>query len=198
MALVTGTPLGTIVTSKEIYIEGAPYIYVQDYNATPLKNPDASGFYWGLSGTSTYPVYNIGCMQDCTLTENITMNMIRCDYIGDKGVIQKRNHIEFNFSFTTLLPLPVLRYLLKLSAVTTAGSINTMGIGAINNNQFFHVYLPKVYDDDTGDWLMVYLHKASFADAWTINMRQGEPWQVTGIKLYGGQIAPIQMFRSSE
>ncbi len=32
-------------------------------------------------------------------------------------------------------------------------------------------------------WLMFYLHKAKFVDAWTMNMVYGGPWTMTGIKL---------------
>jgi len=32
-------------------------------------------------------------------------------------------------------------------------------------------------------WLMFYLHKAKFVDAWTMNMVYGGPWTLTGIKL---------------
>jgi hypothetical protein len=44
-------------------------------------------------------------------------------------------------------------------------------------------YCPKVYDEDTGDYLLFHLHKAQFVDAWTINMKSGEPWTVNGLKL---------------
>ena len=48
MALVTGTPLGTINSQEDIYLEGSPNIYFQDAEAPPLFNPDADLFYWGL------------------------------------------------------------------------------------------------------------------------------------------------------
>jgi len=185
MGLITGTPLGTITSQSELYIEGAPYIYFQDYSATELSNPDAQGFYWGLSGTSVYPVYNIGCVQDVSLGEDVTMNMVRCDTVGDKDAIQKRNHLEVTLSITTLLPLSVLSHILKASIpVSTGGVLEEMGIGNIPNSRKYHIYMPKVYDEDTGDYLAITLHKAKFVDAFSIAMRQGEPWQVTGIKLF--------------
>lgn len=183
MALLTGTPLGSVLSQEEIYLEGAPYIYFQDYSASPLKNPDANGYYWGLSGTSTYPVRAIGCVQDVSLTENVTMNEIRCDTIGVKGTIQKRNYVEFNLTILTLLPVATLRHLLKLSTPNTGTGYETAGIGAINNNQFYMVYAPTVYDQDTGDLLIFHLHRAQFVDAFTINMRYGDSWNVTGLKL---------------
>ena len=44
-SLVTGTPIGSLTVQEDIYLEGAPTIFVQDYNADPLFNPDADGFY---------------------------------------------------------------------------------------------------------------------------------------------------------
>ena len=183
MAILTGTPLGSVTSQEEVYLEGSPYIYFQDFTANPLYNPDASGFYWGLSGTSALPVYNVGCVQDVSLTEDITMNDIRCDTIGVKGTIQKRNYVEFNLTILTMFPLTVLRHMLKLSSPTVANDAEKSGIGAINNNQFYMVYAPTVYDQDTGDLLIFHLHKAQFVDAFTIAMNYGEPWKVTGLKL---------------
>lgn len=183
MAILTGTPIGSITSQEEIYIEGAPYIYFQDYTATPRFNPDAQGYYWNLSGTSSYPVYAVGCVQDVSLTENITMNEVRCDTIGVKATISKRNYVEFNLTILTLLPVTVLRHMLKLSTPSTGTGYEKAGIGGVNNNQFYMVYAPTVYDQDTGDLLVFHLHKAQFVDAWTINMAYGEPWKVTGLKL---------------
>src|SRR5688572_27975960 len=157
--LVTGVPVGNIVAQDEIYLEGAPYLYFQDASANPLNNPDADGFYWNLTGSSTYPVYRIGCIQDVSLTEGLTVNQVRCDTIGDKATIQRRDYIQFNFSFTSLFPLTALRHLLNLgSAPTTSGVYEKVGIGSINNNQFYHFYAPKVYDDTAVDYVLFHLH----------------------------------------
>ena len=59
----------------------------------------------------------------------------------------------------------------------------TVGIPQINNSIHYHVYAPKVYNDDAAGWLMFYLHKAKFVDAWTLNMVYGGSWTLTGIKL---------------
>ena len=53
--LVTGTPVGSSLTQENTYIEGAASIFVQDYRANPLFNPDAQGYYWQMSGTVSYP-----------------------------------------------------------------------------------------------------------------------------------------------
>ncbi len=182
--LVTGAPVGNILAQDEIYLEGAPYLYFQDATANPLNNPDADGYYWNLSGSSTYPVYRVGCIQDVSLTEGLTINQVRCDTIGDKATIQRRDYIEFGFSFTSLFPLSALRHLLNLgSAPTTSGVFEKQGIGGINNNQFYHFYAPKVYDDTAGDFVAFHLHRAQFVEAFTVNMRSGEPWMVEGIKI---------------
>ncbi|RMD60175.1 hypothetical protein D6833_10260 [Candidatus Parcubacteria bacterium] len=185
MALVTGTPLGSVTTQEDLYIEGAPTIYIQDNSASPLYNPDSDGFYWGMSGTSTYPVYELGCVTDVSLTENLTMNDVLCDNIGVKDTIQQRNYLEFNFTIQSLLPFTVLRNIIGGGAVTQNVTEHTekFGIGQINNNKYWMVYAPKVYDTDVGDYVVIHLHKAKFVDAWTINMPFGSPWQVTGLKI---------------
>lgn len=198
MALVTGTPLGTITTQNEIYVEGAPNIYFQDATATPLNNPDSDGYYWGLSGTATYPVYQLSCYLDVALGEDVTVNAVRCDTVGDKSAIQKRNYIELTLTLKTFFPLSVLRHVLNISVPDTGlTDLEKVGIGKINNNRFYMVYLPKVYDEDTGDYVLFHLHRAQFVDAWSISMRSGENWDVTGIRLrgYADETKPdIQLF----
>lgn len=183
MALITGTPLGNVLSQDETYIEGAPNIYIQQTEATPLKNPDADGFYWGMSGTTAYPVFSIGCVQDVTLSEGVTMNAIRCDAVGDKGMIQRRDYVEFNFKILSLFDLATLRHLLNLSSVTSAAGVEKVGIGTINNNRYYMAYAPRVYDPDTGDYVLFHLHRCQFVDAWTIDMKGGEAWSVSGLKL---------------
>lgn len=186
MALVTGTPIGTITSQDEIYVEGAPNIYFQDNTATPLNNPDADGYYWGMSGTATYPVYQLSCYQDVALGEDLTINAVRCDTVGDKAAIQKRNYIELTLTLQTLFPLSVLRHVLNISVPDTGlTDLEKVGIGKVNNNRYYMVYLPKVYDEDNGDYVLIHLHKAQFVDAWSIGMTSGENWKVSGIRLRG-------------
>lgn len=183
MALVTGTPIGNLDTMEDLYIEGAPYIYFQDYRANPLNNPDGQSYYWGLSGTTAYPAYAIGCVRNVSLTEGVTMNDVRCDTLGVKDTIQKRDYVEFNLEIISQFPLAVLRHMLNLSAPTVGTGFETVGIGQIDNTVHYMVYAPKVYSDSDADWLMFHLHKAKFVDAWTINFTYGEAWNVTGLKL---------------
>jgi len=186
VALATGTPLGTITSQDEIYLEGAPNIYFQDATATPLNNPDLNTYYWGLSGTATYPVYQLSCYLDVSLGEDVTVNAVRCDTVGDKSAIQKRNYLELTLTLKTFFPLSVLRHVLNISApATSLTDLEKVGIGKINNNRFYMVYLPKVYDEDTGDYVLIHLHRAQFVDAWSISMRSGENWDVSGIRLRG-------------
>jgi len=186
MALVTGTPLGTITSQTEIYLEGAPNVYFQDATATPLYHPDVAGYYWGLSGTATYPVYQLSCYTDVSLGEDLTINAVRCDTVGDKSAVQKRNYIELTLTVSTLFPLTVLSHILNISPVTTGlTDLEEVGIGKVNNNRYYMVYLPKVYDEDVGDYVLIHLHRAQFVDAWSIAMTSGENWKVSGIRLRG-------------
>lgn len=192
--LVTGSPLGTINAQEELYIEGAPYLYFQDADSPPLWNPDADGFYWNLTGTSTYPVYRVGCVADVSLTEGLTINDVRCDTVGVKDTIQRRDYVEFAFSFTSLFPLSALRHLLKLgSPPSVTADWEKQGIGGINNNKFYHFYCPKVYDDEGGDFVAFHLHRAKFVEAFTVNMRSGEPWMVEGVRIraYADESKPV-------
>jgi len=176
MALVTGTPQGQINAQDEIYIDAAPTIYFQDYDANHLNNPDGDGFYWGLSGTTTYPVYSLACYEDVVWASEYESNAIRCDTVGDKSQIQKLNHIDLTFTLKTLMPLATLTHILRGGDVTTnAGATEKMGIGQPNNQQYYRYYLVSVYEDSTGDHLTVTAHKAQFVDAWEISFTYGEP-----------------------
>lgn len=183
--LVTGAPVGQINAQEELYITDAPYLYFQDATATPLNNPDGQGFYWNLSGTVTYPVYRIGCIQDVVFTEGLTVNQVRCDTIGDKDTIQRRDYVRFTFTFTSLFPLSALAPLMQWSTPSVGTGYEKVGIGGISNTKFYHVYAPKVYDDVAGDYVAFHVHRAKPTGVKTINMRSGEPWMVEGIEFTG-------------
>jgi len=182
MALATGTPIGNIVSQDEIYVEGAPWIYYQDYTAPERFNPDAQGFYWSLTGSSDYPVYSLACYEDVALADDLTVNAVRCDKIGDKAVIQKRNHLVFTFSLSSIFPLTTTSPILRGSVVSEVSNTwEKMGIGNVDNSKYYHIYLPKVYDDTALDYVAITLHKAQFVDAWTIAMVSGNKWMIGGI-----------------
>lgn len=197
MALVTGTPSGQINAQDDLYLDSAPYIYFQDATAGELNNPDGDGFYWGLSGTSTYPVYQLGCYEGVQLMGSIEMSAVRCDATGDKASVQKLSYMDLTFTLKTLLPLATLRHIIRGGAVTTtAGSTEAMGIGQPNNQLFYHVYLPLVYDGDTGDWLSITGHKAQFVDSWQIAFTYGAPTTMgVTIRMYADDTKPAdQLF----
>jgi len=183
MALITGSAVGTTTSQEDIYFEGAPTIYIQQYEAAEWRSPDANGFYWGLTGTVAYPVYEIGCITDSSFTETLTSSDILCDNIGVKDTVQQRNSVEFTFTIQSFLPFTVLRHLLKFGTVTQASPMEYMPIGKINNALRYHAWCPKVYDEDVGDYIAIMLHKVKFVDAFTINMPFGTQWQATGIKM---------------
>jgi hypothetical protein len=185
MALVTGTPAGNVDTQEDLFLEGAPTIYFQDSNATPLFNPDSNNFYYGMSGTTTYPAYEIGCPTDVTFTENLTMNDVLCDNVGVKATIQQRNYFEFSLSIQSFFPLQVLTNLLNGGTVIedTVNHLQLMPLGKINNDQYWHLYAPKVYNENVGDYVWIYMHKCQLVDAFTIAMTLGTPWKATGLKL---------------
>lgn len=183
MALVTGTALGSITTQEDIYLESAPNIYFQDYDAGAGYAPDADGFYWQLSGTVTYPVYEIGCPTDVSITEDLTINDVLCDNVGVKDTSQQRNYVQFEFTIQSFFPYDVLRHILRGGAVTETAPTQKFGIGPINNNQFWQVYAPKVYDTDNADYVWIYLAKAKFVESPTVAMPFGDNWNISGIRL---------------
>lgn len=176
MALVTGTPLGTINAQDDIYLDTAPSLWFQDFTADELNNPDGDGFYWGLTGTPTYPVYALECYEAGVLTASYEGTNIRCDTVGDKGQIQKLNSIDLTFTLKTLFPLDTLTNILRGGAVTTTvGSTEKMGIGQPNNQQYWHIYGASVYDETAGDYVCFTGHRAQFVDAWTLTFGYGTP-----------------------
>lgn len=176
MALVTGTPLGTINSQDDLYLDSAPSLWFQDASADELNNPDGDGFYWGLTGTTTYPVYALECYEGVVLTASIEGTNIRCDTVGDKGQIQKLNAIDLTFTLKTLLPLDTLTRILRGGTVTTtSGATEKMGIGQPNNQQYWHVYGAIVYDETAGDYINFTGHRAQFVDAWTLTFAYGAP-----------------------
>jgi len=183
VALITGSALGTLTQQEDLYVEGAPTIFFQDYEAGPLYNPDGNGYYWQLSGTAVYPVYEIGCVTDVSLSEDITINDVLCDNVGVKSSIQQRNYVEFNFSIQSFFPLSVLTYLLKGGVPSEAAPLEFFEMGQIDNSQYWAVWCPKVYDTSVGDYLGIQLHKAQFVEPFTVDMAFGTPWTATGLRL---------------
>lgn len=179
MALSTGTPIGTMVTQDDIYVEGAPYIYYQDNTAPPLYNPDDQAFYWGMSGTPSQPVFALGCYQDVRFSDGVEVNAVRCDTVGDVDVLQKRTHLELTFTLLSLFPLSTIRAILRGGPVNNVvTNMERMGIGEIDNAEYFRVYFPKVYDEANLDWVSITGHRCKFVDAWELSMTFATPWTI--------------------
>jgi hypothetical protein len=191
MALVTGTPYSTTTAQEEIYLDGAPTIYYQDNRADPYFNPDGDGYYWNLSGTPTYGVKELACITEVSFMQGVTANEVRCDTIGVKNTIQRRDYIDLQFSLQTFFPLSILAELANFSAADIGTATEKVGIGNFNNNQFWMVYAPKVYNDDVGDYLAIHLHKAQFVEPADWQMRYGEPWiQQFTVRAYADSAKP--------
>jgi hypothetical protein len=182
MPLVTGTPIGNLLSQEEKYLEGAPYLYLQDYRAGPANNPDVNGYYWNMSGTTTYPIYSLGCIQDVKLSENVTLNLIRCDTVGDKAAIQKRNYLQIDFTLVSLLPLTITAVLMNMFNSTVVSGREYAGISKINNNIFYQLYAPKVYDEVAGYWIMMHLHKCQITGDFTWDLALNGH-KLTGLKV---------------
>ena len=188
MALITGsafganaagTASGAYFSQEDLYLEGAPYIFFQDYSAGSMYDSP----YWQLSGTPTYPVWELGCITDVALTEDLTMNDVMCDTVGVKSTIQQRNYLEFTFTLQSFFPLTELTKILNGGTATEASPIEWFAFEAIDNTNYWAVWCPKVYDTSVGDYIGFQLHKAQFVDAFSIDMTFGQPWKATGLKL---------------
>jgi len=190
MALVTGN-VGygddDITSQDNITLEGAPNIYFQDADMTPMYNPDDDAFYWNLTGSTTYPIYQLGCYTDVSFGEDVTLNAVRCDTVGDKSAVQKRNYLELTFTLHHLFPFTVLTHVMNAGSAVdaTTTDFEKFGIGKIDNNQFWRVYLPKVYDETDGDYVAITMHNCQFVDAWSISMSSGETWSMSGVRIRG-------------
>ena len=180
MALVTGSASGVIVSQAEIYLEGAPNVYWAAYEAAYLKGPDSDGYYWGLSGTTALKVYQLGCFESVTLGDNTDINNLRCDTVGDKDVIQKRNHMELKFTLKSFLPLTTIQAVLNGSPVTTNVGEHTekMGLGVIDNSKYYKIYLPRVYDETAGDFVSITGHRCKFVGGGDWSMSYGNVWSM--------------------
>lgn len=178
MALITGTPLGVITAQDSLYIDTAPTIFFQERctGVNPLNNPDADGFYWGLTGSASCPIYQFDCYEGVQWAANFESNAIRCDTTGDQGQIQKLNNLDLTFTLKTFFPLTTIRDVLRGGAVTTnSGATEKMGIGQPNNQRYLRVYFPVVYDPDTGDYLSVTMHRCQYVDSWQLAFTYGQP-----------------------
>lgn len=176
----TSSPIGTLIQGEEIYLDSAPDVYICDTQGSYRFNPDTDGFYWGLSGTASHPVYKLGCFSDFVFGDDVTMNDIMCDTDGLRGVIQKRSGLHASFRLLTLMPLTQLAQLLRIGTVTSNASdgAEKVGVGdTTRKTNYWRVYFNKIYDDE-GDFLSVTMHRCQFVDAWEIAMPYGDKWSI--------------------
>jgi hypothetical protein len=186
MALITGTPLGNVITPAELYLDQPPTLWIQDLTTSAgatiglLNNPDANNFYWGLSGTTANPVYEVGCYENFVIADVRTINMVRCDTTGVRAAIQKRDQINITFTLKAFFPLATVAKLMNLGAVTTtAGATEKVGIGLIDNAKYYRAYFASIYDQTTGDYVNATFHRVQFTSAWQWTFVYGQPATVT-------------------
>lgn len=182
MSLITGTPIGNVISPTELYLDQPPTVWIQERYTTSgasvgeLNNPDAAGFYWGLSGTTANPVYEVGCYENLVIADVRTINMVRCDTTGNRTAIQKRDVLNITFTLKAPFPLATVRHMLNLGPVTTvAGATEKVGIGTIDNSKYYYLYFASVYDQTTGDYLNFTGHRVQFTNAWQWAFVYGQP-----------------------
>jgi hypothetical protein len=181
MALITGTPQGNIITPPNLYLDQPPTFWIQDRETAAgatiglLNNPDGAGFYWGLSGTSVNPVYEVGCYENFVVADVRTINMIRCDTTGVRGAIQKRDQVNITFTLKTPFPFSTVSKLLNLGPVTTGSGLEKVGVGVIDNSKYYRAYFASIYDQTAGDYVNATFHRVQFTSAWQWTFTYGQP-----------------------
>lgn len=176
MALVTGSPEGLVISQDDIFIDAAPPIFFQEIKpgTNLLHTPDSDGFYHGLSGTADSPVYQFGCIEGYGLQSNIAINDIMCDTVGSKGTIQKMQYIDMSFTLKTLFPLTLLRHVIRGGEVTQNNGVEKMGIGQPNNQRYFYVYTPTIYNNEVGDFISITGFRCQFVEQWQLQQPYGQ------------------------
>ena len=176
------TPAGNTVASEDLYIEGAPYFYFSDPGVYTHEGEAAPGdeLYWGLTGTAESPVYAVGCYEDFRFGDDVTINAVRCDTIGDAALVQRRNFMYVSFTLKSMFPFSILSRILRGGAVHMEADEHTegFGFGEIDNTVFYRTYFSRVYDPTAGDFVAVTGHRCQFVDAWEIATPWAEAWRV--------------------
>lgn len=184
------TPTGTINTSENIFIEGGPDLY---FGGVLKYTPDSNGYYWGIDGISASPVYKVGCYENFQLQDNVTVNEIRCDTVGVKGSIVRRNYLEATFDLQSFLPLSELRYLLRWSSslAVPANHVEYAGVGVVNQQDYFPVFFSRVFDPTAGDWVSFTGTRCQFQWNSAMQMRYGNTWMVgVAVRFYANEALP--------
>lgn len=176
----TATPVGPILTSESIYLEGGPTIWMQDWLATYEHNPDGDGAYWGLSGTAAANVAEVGCYDDLQLRDARSETQVKCAAAGIVAVMQRRDNFELAFTLKGLLPLSQLQPFLGGGTVVhnAVEESEKMPLGTLPQNTFYHVYMSRVYDETTGDFVAFAFHKVQVVEATPLAMPYGDAWSL--------------------
>jgi len=199
--IITGSAFGVVNAQTEVYVEGAPNVYIADL-ATPYGfGPDSDGYYWQLSGTALLPVYQLGCYEGVSFGDNLTVNMVRCDTVGDKDAIIKRNYMELKFNLKSFLPLKNIAPFFGTgwAATTTNAGTHTekFGFGAYDNSRYYKVYFPKVYDEVNGEYVAITGHRCKLMTHGDISFVYGNAWSVPvtiRMMAYDALLPTAQMF----
>ena len=191
------TPTGTSVAMED-YIEGAPEFYwAARTGGLYAQGPDTDGHYWGLTGTATNPVYGLGCYEDFTFSEDLSITDVICDTTGVEDTVLKRNYLDVSFTLKAIFPFSALTWFLKGGTVTQqlANGTEGFGLGEIDNTPAaeFRCYFSLVYDTNTNDFFSVTGHKCRVIDAFTMNFAYGEPVTVNvTIRMHADDDLPVQ------
>lgn len=172
-------PTGTIDANDDIFIEGGPDLWL---GGVLKYAPDINGYYWGIDGIPSNPVFKLGCYENFQLQDNVTVNEIRCDTLGVVGSIVRRNYLEATFDVQQILPLSQLKNLLRWSSSLAVADAEYAGIGEVNQQDYLPVYLSRIYDPDAGDWVSFTGTRCQFQWDKAMQLRYGQPWMV-GVKI---------------
>jgi len=190
------TPTGTSIAMED-WIEGAPEFYWQERDdGAYAQGPDTDGHYWGLTGTADAPVYHLGCYEDFSFGEDLTITDIMCDTTGVEATLLKRNYLTVSFTLKSIFPFSALTWVLKGGTVTqqVAEGTEGFGLGEIDNTSAaeFRCYFSLVYDSNTDDFYSVTGHKCRFVDAFTMNHAFGEPVTVNAtVRMHADDDMPV-------
>lgn len=194
----TGT-LGALTTQDSQLLEAAPHIIFQRRasGVNPLWNPDADGFYWGLSATVAAPLYQMNCYEGVSFTEDVSVTDVICDRTGTEASILKRNKLRLTFSLKTLVPLSTVSMVLKTAGIVTGTDYEKGGFGQLTNNptDYWRIWMPKMYDSASGKWLGIMLHKARVVEAFNLDMTYQNPWMLgVTIDAYADSNLPVDQY----
>jgi len=175
----TITPTGQINVGEDIYLEGGPTVWFQSADAPLANDPDSNDVYYGLSGTGTHPIYEIGCYDDFQFVDEVTTNAVQCQALGTVDELQRREHLMATFTLKSLLPFSILSRVMRGGAVITAALDGTeaFGLGEINS-QKYHLYFARQYDPDTGDYVSITCHRAVFTNASPLSTPYADAWNI--------------------